>query len=82
VSQTHDLRRAVLAALVADPQVSTGHIGVSAQASVVTLTGYVANCGQREAACRATRRVGGVSDVVNCVLIAVPSRREVRPALG
>lgn len=81
MSQIHDLRRVVLTALVADPLVSTGHIGVSAQAGVVTLTGYVSNCGQRDAAYRATRRVGGVKDVINAVLIGVPSRREVRPAV-
>jgi len=82
LSKIHDLRRAVLTALVADPQVSTGHIGVSVKAGVVTLTGYVANCVQRDAARRATRRVGGVKDVVNAVLIAVPSRCEIhRPIL-
>jgi osmotically-inducible protein OsmY len=71
----------VLTALVADPQVSTGHIGVRAEAGVVTLTGYVASCSQRDSALRATRKVGSVKDVVNCVLIAVPSG-EIRPALG
>ena len=82
MSQIHDLRRAVLAALVADPQVSTGHIGVSTQAGVVTLSGYVVNCGQRDAACRATRKIGGVTEVINSVLIAVPDRRDVRPVAG
>jgi osmotically-inducible protein OsmY len=77
LSQIHDLRRAVLAALIADPQVSTGHIGVSAQAGVVTLTGYVPNCDQRDAACRATRKVRDVKDVINSVIIAVPQRRDV-----
>jgi osmotically-inducible protein OsmY len=39
LSKICDLRRAVLTALVADPQVSTGHIGVSVKAGVVMLTG-------------------------------------------
>jgi osmotically-inducible protein OsmY len=77
-----NLRRTVLAALVADPQVSTGHIRVSTAAGVVTLSGYVSSYCQRDAACRAARRVGGVQDVINAVLIAVPARPEIRPDLG
>ena len=81
MSQIQDLRRAVLAALVADPQVSTGHIRVTTEAGVVTLAGFVANCAQRDAACRTAGRVRGVKDVINSVLIAVPSRGEEAQAL-
>ncbi len=66
---------------MADPRVSTGHIGVTAQAGVVTLTGYVGNCGQRDAACHAVRKVKGVKALVNSVLIATPSRPQFTLAL-
>ena len=81
-SQIHDVRRAVLAALLAEPQVSTGQIDVSAQAGVVTLSGYAASCGQRDVARRSARRAGSVNEVINTVLIALPSRPDARLALG
>jgi hypothetical protein len=37
----------------------------------------VPNCDQRDAACRATRKVRDVKDVINSVIIAVPQRRDV-----
>ena len=59
------LRRAVLARLIADPLVSTGHIGVAAIAGQVTLTGYVTSNAQKDAAGAATRRVKGVEQVAD-----------------
>jgi hypothetical protein len=66
------LRRAVLARLIADPLVSTGHIGVTAIAGRVTLSGYVTSNAQKDAASAATRRVRGVERVANEVRVAVP----------
>lgn len=66
------LRRAVLARLIADPLVSTGHIGVAAIAGQVTLTGYVTSNAQKDAAGAATRRVKGVEQVVDDLRVAVP----------
>jgi hypothetical protein len=66
------LRRAVLARLIADPLVSTGHIGVAAIAGQVTLTGYVTSNAQKDAAGAATRRVKGVEQVADEVKVAVP----------
>ena len=81
MSPIHDLRRTVLAALVADPRVSTGHIDVTARDGVVTLAGYVGNCGQRDAAGHAVRKVEGVKALINSVLIATPSRPQFTLAL-
>jgi osmotically-inducible protein OsmY len=66
------LRRAVLARLIANPSVSTGHIGVMAIAGHVTLSGYVTSHAQKEAARAATRRVKGVGEVADEVRVAVP----------
>ena len=66
------LRRAVLACLVADPLVSTGHIGVAARAGRVTLSGYVTSNAQKDAARAATRRVKGVEQVADEITVAVP----------
>jgi len=66
------LRRAVLARLIADPLVSTGHIGVAAIGGRVTLSGYVTSNAQKDAASAATRRVRGVEQVADEVRVAVP----------
>ncbi len=67
------LRRAILARLVADPLVSTAHIGVAAMAGQVTLSGYVTSNAQKDAASAATRRVKGVQRVADHVRVAVPA---------
>ena len=66
------LRRAVLARLIADPLVSTGHLEVTAIAGRVTLSGYVTSNVQKGAAAAATRRVKGVQEVADDVRVAVP----------
>jgi len=83
------LRRAVLVRLVADPLVSTGHIGVAVGAGRVTLSGYVTSNAQKEAASAAARRVKGVEQVADEVRVAVPcpamadpSAEEVRPPIA
>ena len=66
------LRRAVLARLIANPSVSTGHIGVTAIAGRVTLSGYVTSHAQKEAASATACRVKGVDQVADEVGVAVP----------
>ena len=66
------LRQAVLARLFADPLVSSGHIAVAADSGHVTLAGYVTSDRQKYAARAATRRVKGVEEVVDEVVVAVP----------
>jgi hypothetical protein len=45
---------------------------VAASAGGVTLSGYIANNAQRDAAITATRRVEGVDQVVDDLTVAVP----------
>jgi len=66
------LRRDVLARLIADPLVRTGHVGVAATAGRVTLSGYVTSNAQKDAARAATRRVKGVKQVADDIRVAVP----------
>jgi len=75
------LRRAVLARLIADPLVSTGHIGVAAIAGRVTLSGYVTSNAQKDAASAATRGVKGVEQVADEVSVAVPCSAAADPAV-
>ena len=73
------LRRAVLARLIADPLVSTGHLEVTAIAGRVTLSGYVTSNVQKGAAAAATRRVKGVQEVADDVKVAVPCPHRTEP---
>jgi osmotically-inducible protein OsmY len=57
------LQKAVLAELSWEPSVTAAHIGVTANAGVVTLTGYVENFAEKQAAETAARRVKGVKAV-------------------
>jgi osmotically-inducible protein OsmY len=73
VSADTALRRAVLARLISDPQVSTGHLRVAAIDGAVTLSGHVASHAQRDAANAAAHRVKGVGRITDEVRIAVPA---------
>ena len=53
----------------ADLQVDAGHIGVSAEAGDVTLTGHVASYAERIAAVRAAERVYGVRVVADEIIV-------------
>jgi hypothetical protein len=66
------LRRAVLARLISDPFVSSAHMSVEAVAGAVTLSGYVSSHAQKDAANAAARRVSGVGQIIDIVMIAVP----------
>ncbi len=62
---THDsqLQKAVLAELNWDPRVPAGHIGVSANSGIVTLTGHTETYAEKHAAETAAGRVKGVKGV-------------------
>ena len=62
---THDsqLQKAVLAELNWDPRVPAGHIGVSANSGIVTLTGHTKTYAEKHAAETAAGRVKGVKGV-------------------
>ena len=71
---SHDskLQQAVLAELEWEPSVNPAHIGVTADAGVVTLTGHVADYMQKHAAEAATARVKGVKAVVEELEVKLP----------
>ena len=66
------LRRAVLAGLVADPRLSTGHLIVTVKNGVAALCGYVTSNAQKDVAWLAAQRVRGVILVTNDIRVAVP----------
>jgi osmotically-inducible protein OsmY len=74
ISMTHDteLQHAVQAELGWEPSVVAAHIGVTARAGVVTLTGHVESYAGRGAAENAARRVKGVKGVVEQIEVQLP----------
>jgi osmotically-inducible protein OsmY len=72
MSQDSQLQEAVLAELRWEPSVVAGHIGVSARAGVVTLTGHVESFMQKLAAEAATRRVKDVKAVAEELEVKLP----------
>jgi len=73
MSQDDKLRQAVIAELGWEPSVVAAHIGVAANAGVVTLTGWVDTLAQKIAAETAARRVKGVMGVAEEIEIRLPS---------
>jgi osmotically-inducible protein OsmY len=71
---TH-LQLAVLAEMDWDPSISAGHIGVSANAGVVTLTGNVESYAEKHAAEIAAGRVKGVLAVADEIVVQIPFDR-------
>jgi osmotically-inducible protein OsmY len=63
MSTDSDLQQDVLAELSWEPSIVAAHIGVTANAGVVTLTGHVDTFAQKHEAEAATRRVKGVKAV-------------------
>jgi osmotically-inducible protein OsmY len=59
-----ELQQAVLAELNWEPRLAAGHIGVTAEAGIVTLTGHVASFQEKQAAEEAASRVRGVKALV------------------
>ncbi len=63
MSHDSELRTAVQQELSWEPSIVSAHIGVTADAGVVTLTGHVGNFAQKHAAEDAAKRVKGVKAV-------------------
>jgi len=66
------LQQAVLAELNWEPSVTAAHIGVAADAGVVTLSGHVESFAQKHAAEAAVRRVKGVKAVAEEIEVRLP----------
>lgn len=71
---TH-LQLMVLAELDWEPSVKAGHIGVAANAGVITLTGQVESYAEKLAAETATRRVKGVLAIAQEIEVQLPFER-------
>lgn len=72
MSNDSKLQQAVLDELAWEPSVTAGHVGVSAEDGVVTLTGHVASFAEKGSAEAAARRVKGVKAVVEHLKIKLP----------
>ena len=69
------LQQAMLAELDWEPSVVAGHIGVTADAGIVTLTGHVESLAEKHAAETATRCVRGVKAVAEEITVELPFAR-------
>ena len=67
-----DLKKAVLDELSWEPSVDAAHIGVTANAGVITLTGHVANYTHKLGAEKAASRVRGVKAVAEEIEVKLP----------
>jgi len=76
MSQDTHLQLSVLAELEWEPSVTAAHIGVAADAGVITLTGRVESYAQKHAAEAAARRVKGVLAVAEELEVQVPFDRK------
>ena len=72
MSSDSDLKKAVLDELGWEPGVNAAHVGVTAHAGVVTLTGHVGNYMHKVAAERAAGRVKGVKAVAEEIEVKLP----------
>jgi osmotically-inducible protein OsmY len=72
MSQDSHLQQSVLAELGWEPSVTAAHIGVTAHAGVVTLTGHVGSFAEKHAAEVAARRVKGVKAVAEEIEVRLP----------
>ena len=73
MSHDSQLQETVLAALRWEPSVTSAHVGVTASAGVVTLTGHVDSYASKHAAEIAASRVKGVKAVADEIEIRLPS---------
>lgn len=67
-----EIHRDVLEELTWDPRVDETDVGVEVDGGVVTLTGTVTSWAKRQAAQEAARRVAGVLDVANDIVVKTP----------
>jgi osmotically-inducible protein OsmY len=72
MSHDDQLQKAVLAELQWEPRITAAHIGVTANAGTVTLTGHVESYGQKHAAEMATGRVKGVKAIAEEIEVLLP----------
>ncbi len=72
MSSDSDLKKAVLDELSWEPSVNAAHIGVTARAGVVTLTGHVENYTHKIGAEKAASRVKGVRAVAEEIEVKLP----------
>ena len=72
MSSDNQLQQAVLAELKWEPSVTAAHIGVAANAGVVTLSGYVGSFAEKLAAETAARRVKGVKALAEEIEVRLP----------
>jgi osmotically-inducible protein OsmY len=70
-----ELQQAVLAELDWEPSVVAAHIGVTANAGIVTLTGHVETFAEKNAAETAARRVRGVKAVAENIQVELAFER-------
>ncbi|HEY5106476.1 MAG TPA: BON domain-containing protein [Caulobacteraceae bacterium] len=76
MSRDHELQQAVLEELSWEPSVTAAHIGVAANAGVVTLTGHVESFANKHAAETAALRVKGVKAVAEEIEVHLPFDRK------
>jgi osmotically-inducible protein OsmY len=76
MSQDNNLQQSVLEELNWEPSVTAAHIGVAANAGVVTLTGHVESFAQKHAAETAVRRVKGVKAVAEEIEVRLPYEKK------
>ena len=76
MSDDRNLQLAVLAELDWEPSIAAAHIGVAANAGVITLTGQVESYSQKHAAESAARRVKGVLAVAEELDVQIPFERK------
>ena len=74
MSQDRQLQEAVLAEFLWEPSVTAGHVGVSANNGIVTLTGQVPDYLAKLAAEHAAARVRGVKAVAQEIEVVLPSQ--------
>jgi osmotically-inducible protein OsmY len=72
MSQDKELQESVMVELGWEPSIDAAHIGVAANAGVVTLTGHVQSFPQKVAAERAAARVKGVRAVAEEIFVKLP----------
>lgn len=76
MSQDDLLQRAVIAELSWEPSVAAAHLGVTARAGVVTLSGHVESYAEKHAAEQAAGRVKGVLAVAEEIEVHLPFARK------
>ena len=72
MSEDKELQESVMVELGWEPSIDAAHIGVAANAGVVTLTGHVQSYPQKVAAERAAARVKGVKAVAEEIEVKLP----------